>query len=211
MKSAKAFSLIELLIVMAIIAVVAGILFPVIAASKREAKRTSCASNMRQIFLATDLYCQDTGGWESPPDYLYQVEPYIKNAHIFTCPSEDSITPGTSGTYPARIIDVNGGPQSPFRISYAYLRNFEPAETANYWRKILEGGSRVGVLSCQWHGALNGNATSPAWKWLQPRTGSIQRICFDGHLFVLPKRKDETGVSVFDWFYTPTNAIEFIR
>lgn len=53
------FTLIELLVVMAIIAILAGLLFPVFGRARENARSTSCASNLRQIYLAFKLYTKD--------------------------------------------------------------------------------------------------------------------------------------------------------
>ncbi len=53
------FTLLELLVVLAIIAVLAAILFPVLAQAQRAALRTTCQSNLRQIGLAFSLYSAD--------------------------------------------------------------------------------------------------------------------------------------------------------
>lgn len=58
----KAFTLIELLVVVAIIAILAAVLFPVFARAKEAAKKTACASNVRQIGLAWQLYNADYEG-----------------------------------------------------------------------------------------------------------------------------------------------------
>ncbi len=55
----RAFTLIELLIVIAIIAILAAILFPVFAQAREKARQATCTSNMKQIGLAILMYATD--------------------------------------------------------------------------------------------------------------------------------------------------------
>ena len=57
-----AFTLIELLIVIAIIAILAAILFPVFAQAKAAAKKISWLSNTKQLILAELMYMDDNDG-----------------------------------------------------------------------------------------------------------------------------------------------------
>jgi prepilin-type N-terminal cleavage/methylation domain-containing protein/prepilin-type processing-associated H-X9-DG protein len=53
------FTLIELLVVISIIAILAAILFPVVATAREKARQSSCLSNMRQLGTALSMYIQD--------------------------------------------------------------------------------------------------------------------------------------------------------
>ena len=82
-----AFTLIELLIVIAIIAILATILFPVFATAREKARQTACASNLKQFGIALLQYEQDydefvpagngyLAGWGG------QLYPYIKSVGV---------------------------------------------------------------------------------------------------------------------------------
>lgn len=74
----KGFTLIELLVVMAIIAILAAILFPVFARARENARRSACASNLKQIGLAFMQYTQDYD--ERLPSYSDPNTGYLSQA-----------------------------------------------------------------------------------------------------------------------------------
>jgi len=61
-----AFTLIELLVVVAIIGVLAGMLLPALVTAREKGRQTTCASNLRQLWLAVDMYASDWGEYYPP-------------------------------------------------------------------------------------------------------------------------------------------------
>ena len=94
-KSKKGFTLIELMLVISIIAILAGMLLPVIVKAREQSRRVSCMSNLRQIGVACHIYASD---WAerlpNPPgattltvaDMLVS-NGYMESGSIFRCPS----------------------------------------------------------------------------------------------------------------------------
>jgi prepilin-type N-terminal cleavage/methylation domain-containing protein len=74
----RAFALVELLTVVAIIAVLAAISYPVMVSAKKAAARTSCISNLRQYGVAIALYrCDQDGGECGTPSQMGLPPPQI--------------------------------------------------------------------------------------------------------------------------------------
>ena len=66
----RAFTLVEMLVVIAIIAVLAGLLLPVIGKAKEQGRSVACLSNLRQVGLALQLYTQDN---ENKMPFIYDA------------------------------------------------------------------------------------------------------------------------------------------
>lgn len=101
---ARAFTLVELLVVMAVIAILAALLFPVLSAAKAKTQRAACMNNLRQINFALRMYADDDHGGALPntrhvssaykeliKHYVGLTSPSSPNDKLFTCPADQFV------------------------------------------------------------------------------------------------------------------------
>ena len=93
----SAFTLIELLVVIGIIAVLVGILLPVLGHARASSQSVTCLSNLRQVMTGFTLYANDNRQFLPPPNDPAKVnqswesylKPYLRGGEAFRCPSDD--------------------------------------------------------------------------------------------------------------------------
>ncbi len=122
---ARGFTLVELLVVVAILAILAAILFPVFAQVREKARATDCLSSMRQIGMAANLYFQDNDGrlffhhagldeitWTS------RLSPYTRSPRLYICRSD----PATA------LVNPNSGEvvRPSYLLNAYFTHNFPP-------------------------------------------------------------------------------------
>ncbi|MDX2065815.1 MAG: type II secretion system protein [Fimbriimonadaceae bacterium] len=98
----RAFTLLELIVTLAILVILAGVLFPVLTRARIEALRVGCLSNFRQVTAAALMYSADyddvfvpvnhrtAGGGDSSNDrtWVQLLLPYGRSFQIFFCPAD---------------------------------------------------------------------------------------------------------------------------
>ena len=95
MSRRRAFTLIEWLVVIAIIAILAAILFPVFAKAREKARTASCASNCKQMGLAFIQYCQDYD--EKMPWVCGDTNTWNHECHTSNNPATNGIQAASHG------------------------------------------------------------------------------------------------------------------
>ena len=165
----RAFTLLELLIIIAVVCIMAALLFPVGTKSRESARRSSCQSNLKQIGLGFMQYIRDydekwplaytdndgSGDYDAALDagWMQITQPYLKSTQIFQCPSEaTSYAPPTDATdywYSAPVS------QTP-RMTYVV--------TPNLTVMVGDGTSKPAAFVAT-HGALAYKGNAPALKY----------------------------------------------
>ena len=169
------FTLPELLVVMGIIAVLAGLLLPTVGRAREQGRRTVCLSNLRTLGQALVSYAnahKDRLPNGNPPlvwisyDAANQVmvafnDQFVKEPRVFLCPSDrDSPVPDAITT--ADQLQPNSA-----RLSYEFYSLWFPPEAGPFLTRLkgraplawdLDGGPRITKgEGLQNHGPSGGN------------------------------------------------------
>jgi prepilin-type N-terminal cleavage/methylation domain-containing protein len=152
---ARAFTLVELLVVIGIIAVLVAILLPSLNKARQAAESVQCLSNLKQLYLATMFYANDMQGYFPACPYGQYQYPvprmlgrasqgysWIKDPKIWSCPSD--VTDGKN-VYPGGYADQF---LPAANISYAYnqtcgMLDNQASAPANYFQGYRPSKSKT--------------------------------------------------------------------
>jgi len=124
----RAFTLVELLVVIGIIAILISVLLPALTGAKRKAQAVQCMSNVRQIYTAMQMFAQDNKG-QLPQNYLV-------GQTSMSSPNDPATTvkwPGTQIDIARNLAWAQRGPLAgkvDFRDDSSYLWKYIPGEKA---------------------------------------------------------------------------------
>ncbi len=123
-KTTPAFTLVELLVTLAIIALLAGLLLPALGRTKESARATVCLSNLHQIGLALQLYVPDNhnklpvmrdvstdptvAATNTFPAIQNVLAAQLGNTNVLRCPSDQADFFGRTGSSYAWNSLLNG-------------------------------------------------------------------------------------------------------
>jgi len=136
--SQKGFSLVELLVVVLVVALLAGLSVPVLQSAMTKAEKTECLSNVKQIGLSMLLYANDHSGrlplnssHGGTAHFSVPLGDYLpEKSDIFSCPAdpmgEDRVANGSSSYVlnywtSSVVVDLLRGTS----IDHTHLRRFQ--------------------------------------------------------------------------------------
>jgi len=138
------FTLIELLVVIGIIAILIGILVPVLSAARSRGRRTACSNNLRQLMVAMRSYLDGSGDIYPFGSFMPSIDPFpIENGEAILIPDvlADHIGPDPKVfACPGDIGAIDRGPPHGNKTYYS-------TEKSSYeYRSRLGGRSLKQVL-----------------------------------------------------------------
>lgn len=215
-----AFTLIELLTVIAIIGILGAILIPTVGRVRESARTSQCASNLRQISQAALLFTEEnrgklpptvsTSGGVSTAWWQALFPAYCNSRDVFKCPSDNT---GFSGTY-QETWTQNGRTLPEGKVSYGGIGHSDGSVDYKPLGKaitLFQTPSRTALFTDLQHADLR---LSQSWRGNFPRWTSeitfphnnLQKagISFlDGHVTFMSKAEvDNARVGKLVFFNT---------
>lgn len=163
----RAFTLIELLLVIAIIALLVALLLPLFQQARKKSYEPVCTSNLRQFHVAFSLYRENYG---EAPQYQAWLLPYIKDRRILQCPAD---------TYKRGAAWWGSDKETKWiETSYHYFRPF-----SDPFRDIMaRHDPNHGIAICILHGRRNSPVRGPFAS--MDYVGKTLRLRMDGSIQV---------------------------
>jgi prepilin-type N-terminal cleavage/methylation domain-containing protein/prepilin-type processing-associated H-X9-DG protein len=179
------FTLVEMLVVMAILTILAGMLLPALISAREKGRRTVCLNNLKQIGYQIRLYSSDNaeylpsapaGAGTTLGSFSLLTNAFHPAYKVWVCPSDRGVSPGSAaGITSTNISYAYGGfgltesahPDTPIacdRSNGGNLSGYQPW-TGNAWTHKSDGGN---VLFSDGHVSWVRNMLPPMYNALNP-------------------------------------------
>jgi prepilin-type N-terminal cleavage/methylation domain-containing protein len=157
------FTLIEILVSIAIIALLAGLAYAGLAPVRERARETHCLNNLHQIARAMQMYRQDFGG-QDPPGALTAAQlglpteprlllPYLGgNWRVFQCPSEYWGVSG--GTAAQEGLGARNRRNPVSYVWHIFPDNFLPLQAKKFSDRVELRGNDMPIVLDPHHGGM---------------------------------------------------------
>lgn len=196
------FTLVELLTVVAIIAILATLLSSSLASAKKKARQAGCRSNLRQVALGVAIYGDDQG--RRPESFRALLNTKYLSEQVLVCP-EDRTTNWAGLTMRSRgEAPVFNGPDAGSVAELDSPRSYFDSFT---WSDVIwdlvQKQPFGGIAACELHGiGHQGNLMSG----LGDFQGLVLRALKDGAV-VTRQVYDQSGVIVSGPVVAPTDGV----
>ncbi len=117
MNRTKGFTLIKLLVVIAVIAVLMAILMPALNIAREQARGIACSSNQKTIALAYIMYASDNDGTFSFMDGHSERKKWDDNRAVIYCMSRgEAAAKGFGKGSQFNLLTLSGSIHTPWRL-----------------------------------------------------------------------------------------------
>jgi prepilin-type processing-associated H-X9-DG protein len=175
----RGLSVVELLACIAIIGVLAAVLFPVVNAMRGRARQATCTSNLRQIHVALSLYIQDSDSlypaavnpsdsahperWSEFPAFMAAVptlpqfhvllRPFTKTTDVFRCPSDNGLQ--MDEPFPGWFLTADPSSYAVYGTSYFYQSKLSRLRASD--PTVIHPSDTMTVMDAdgKWHGSAS--------------------------------------------------------
>ena len=205
MKKKAAFTLVELLVVVAIIALLVSILLPSLGKAKEAARRVICSSNLKSMGLAVAMYSNDSDNWlpklvseDRSTNYCLEIGTYLSIEDDSWFPWDPvgswsgAFEPDVGApkilTCPSEMGGSYGGPVLGYGWNWGYLGAYYDDAAWSKRRKVDQ-------VPCPWETSCIGDSrpiSGGSWPAIAdaPYWGSYETVSGD-HEYMIGRRHNE--------------------